>query len=90
MLAISHVEPRNVGIVLEKLRAGLAREKFEWQGRRVQISASFGIAGFFGGAAPGLQELLAQAEKALHCAKQTAGPRARKNETEQEAQLRSG
>jgi two-component system cell cycle response regulator len=89
VLAISHVEPRNVGIVLEKLRTGLAREKFEWQHWKTQISASFGIAGFPGGAAPALQELLAHAEIALRKAKQSNDPRARRNEAAQEAQLRS-
>lgn len=90
VLAISHVGPQNIGKVVEKLRGGLAAEECEWEGRRARVSASFGIAGFFGGAAPSLKELLAQADRALCEAKRTGRKRVQASEAEQEAEARQG
>ncbi len=90
VLAISHVERQDIGNVVEKLRADLAAENYPWEGRGARVSASFGVAGFFGGTAPSLKELLAQADRALYEAKQARRHRVQAGEAEHEAEARKG
>src|ERR1700733_13020999 len=75
VLVITHVERRYIETTINRLREEWAGSEFEFGGKRVSLTASFGIAGFCGKAAPTFQGLMAQADKALYAAKRTGGNR---------------
>jgi two-component system, cell cycle response regulator len=75
VLVITHVEKRYIEVTINRLREEWAASEFEFGGKRVSLTASFGIAGFCGKAAPTFQGLMAQADKALYAAKRTGGNR---------------
>ena len=75
LLVITHVEKRYIEVTINRLREEWAACEFEFGGKRVSLTASFGIAGFWGSGTPTFQALVAQADKALYAAKRTGGNR---------------
>ena len=75
LLVITHVEKHYIQVTINRLREEWAACEFEFGGKRVSLTASFGIAGFWGKGAPTFQALVAQADKALYAAKRTGGNR---------------
>jgi two-component system cell cycle response regulator len=75
LLVITHVEKLYIEATINRLREEWAGCKFEFAGKRVSLTASFGIAGFCGTGAPTFQALVAQADKALYAAKRAGGNR---------------
>jgi two-component system, cell cycle response regulator len=69
VLALSHVDRAGVETSIERIRRQFEAEKFGFDGKVVTATASFGIAGFQGGNAPGLDQLLRDADAALYIAK---------------------
>ena len=68
VLAISHVDGTGVEIALERLRARVQSESFDYQGTALSVTASFGVAGFHP-ASGDFQALLREADSALYVAK---------------------
>jgi two-component system cell cycle response regulator len=66
---LTHADRPGVLIVVDRIRQRLAAERFTFDGQAVQVTASFGIAGFSGKSAPDFAELLAKADDALYSAK---------------------
>jgi two-component system cell cycle response regulator len=75
LLVITHVEKLYIEATINRLREEWAGCEFEFAGKRVSLTASFGIAGFCGTGAPTFQALVAQADKALYAAKRAGGNR---------------
>jgi diguanylate cyclase (GGDEF)-like protein len=75
LLVITHVEKHYIEATINRLREEWAGCGFEFAGKRVSLTASFGIAGFCGTGTPTFQALVAQADKALYAAKRTGGNR---------------
>jgi two-component system, cell cycle response regulator len=69
LLVLSHADEQNVLVVVERIRKHLAAENFVFDGATVQVTASFGVAGFSGKQAPEFNQLVAQADAALYRAK---------------------
>jgi two-component system chemotaxis response regulator CheY len=69
VLVISYGRRAAILQVIERLRADLANEPFCFNGQRIQITASFGVAGFQGHSNSSFHELLIQADNALYAAK---------------------
>lgn len=70
VIVFSQVNFDGAGTALERLRAKLQCEKFEFEGTTLDVTASFGVAGFQGKEAPEFAELLRRADEALYRAKQ--------------------
>lgn len=66
---LTHSEEEGVRILVERLRNHFAAERFDFGSGPVMVTASFGVAGFWGKRAPEFSELLAQADAALYRAK---------------------
>jgi two-component system, cell cycle response regulator len=81
LLVITHVEKLYIEGTINRLREEWAGCEFEFAGKRVSLTASFGIAGFCGTGAPTFQALVAQADKALYAAKRAGGNRVEVNIT---------
>jgi diguanylate cyclase (GGDEF)-like protein len=75
LLVITHVEKHYIEATINRLREEWAACQFEFAGKSVSLTASFGIAGFCGTGTPTFQSLVAQADKALYAAKRTGGNR---------------
>jgi two-component system, cell cycle response regulator len=75
LLVITHVEKQYIETTINRLREEWAACEFEFSGKRVSLTASFGITGFCGSNAPTFQCLVAQADKALYAAKRAGGNR---------------
>jgi two-component system cell cycle response regulator len=69
LLILTHVERENIEITLDRLREQFGSQIFTFNGQKVRVTASFGIAGFQGGEAPEINALVRQADKALYAAK---------------------
>jgi diguanylate cyclase (GGDEF)-like protein len=69
LLIMSHGKKKAIVQTIERLRADLANEHLVFNGQEIQITASFGIAGFDGTGEPDLHELLTRADHALYAAK---------------------
>ena len=69
LLVLTHADEKSVLVVVERIRKHLAAERFIWNGSTVQVTASFGVAGFSGKQAPEFNQLVAQADAALYRAK---------------------
>lgn len=71
VIVLSHIDQHSTQIALERLRQRLDEERFEFDGCRARVTASFGIAGFQGTTTrpPTFAELLRQADDALYAAK---------------------
>jgi diguanylate cyclase (GGDEF)-like protein len=73
LLVITHVEKAYIEATINRLREEWAGCEFDFGGKRVSITASFGITGFCGRNSPTFQMLVAQADKALYAAKRSGG-----------------
>ena len=69
LLVITHVEQQNILKTMEHFRGQLASHSFVFSGKRVSVTASFGIAGFTGAEAPEFSAMVREADKALYEAK---------------------
>jgi two-component system, cell cycle response regulator len=69
VIVLSHIDRGNAHTAVERLRRRLEDERFEFNGCRLGVTASFGIAGFQGQKPPEFAELLRQADNALYAAK---------------------
>jgi two-component system cell cycle response regulator len=69
LLVLTHGDTRGVQAAIERVRAQFEAHSFTFGGRRVKVTASFGIAGFQGNHAPDFNRLLTQADVALYGAK---------------------
>jgi two-component system, cell cycle response regulator len=69
LLILTHVERENIEITLDRLREEFGSQAFTFNGQKVKVTASFGIAGFQGGETPEISVLVRQADKALYAAK---------------------
>lgn len=66
---LTHADESDVRVVVERIRHRFAAEKFLLKGNSVTVTASFGVAGFWGKTAPEFAKLLSQADTALYRAK---------------------
>jgi len=66
---LTHTDEEGVRIVVERIRNQFAEEKFSFGGPAVTVTASLGVAGFFGKTAPDFSELVSRADAALYRAK---------------------
>lgn len=69
LLALTHVERKDVGGVIERIRKALEEQEFSFQGKILHATASFGVAGFQGEKLADFASLLARADAALYSAK---------------------
>ena len=69
LLVISHGEKKAILQTIDRLRADFASERFDFAGHEIQITASFGIAGFQAASDKTVADLLIRADKALYSAK---------------------
>jgi two-component system cell cycle response regulator len=69
LLILTHVERANIEIALDRLREQFGSQIFTFNGHKVKVTASFGIAGFQGGEVLEFGALVRQADKALYVAK---------------------
>lgn len=69
---ITHVERKNISMVVENIRRQLEAEQFLFADRSVRITASFGVAGFeIRDGQPQLTQLMKEADAALYRAKRS-------------------
>lgn len=66
---LTHADESDVRLVVERIRQRFASEKFLLKGNEVRVTASFGVAGFWGKVAPEFAQLVSQADSALYRAK---------------------
>jgi len=69
VLVISHGEKKAIHQTIDRLRADFASERFDFGEQQIQITASFGIAGFQASKDKTFAELLIRADTALYSAK---------------------
>lgn len=69
ILMLTHVEPKDVPMFLERLRNALASHDFAFDGNATFVNASFGFAGLNFAEPKAFGELLAEADAALYKAK---------------------
>ena len=69
ILALTHVHRGGVQIAVERVRRQLETATFSFDGSAIQVTASFGIAGFQGTSAPPFDQLMREADAALYTAK---------------------
>ena len=71
LLVLTHVDEKNIGITVNRLREQFAAKKFHLGGKSISVTASFGITGYQGKEPPEFGQLVRQADKALYEAKRT-------------------
>jgi two-component system cell cycle response regulator len=71
LFILTHTTQENARVVIERIRAALEATKFNFGGRSLTVTASFGLAGFEGTKAPDFSRLVSQADLALYSAKRT-------------------
>jgi two-component system, cell cycle response regulator len=69
LLILTHVEREHIVIAIERIRKEFEMRQFTFCSQSLRATASFGIAGFRGTAAPDLSTLIACADVALYSAK---------------------
>jgi two-component system, cell cycle response regulator len=69
IMIFTHAEECNVGIVVARILRQLREHEFSFGGKPVQVTASFGIAGFQGKGMPDFAKLISRADAALYAAK---------------------
>jgi two-component system, cell cycle response regulator len=77
LLILTHVERENIELTLNRLLEQFGSHMFAFNGLKVRVTASFGIAGLQGGEAPDFSALVRQADKALYAAKRGGGNQVR-------------
>ena len=66
---LTHADEHNILVVVERIRKQFEAERFTWCGKTVNVTASFGVAGFWGKTAPEFSKLVSQADAALYRSK---------------------
>jgi diguanylate cyclase (GGDEF)-like protein len=69
LLVLTHVDDKNIGITVNRLREQFASKKFHLGGKSISVTASFGVTGHKGKEPPEFSELVRRADKALYDAK---------------------
>ena len=69
LVIITHVEKKNVTLVIERIRKQFEDQKFTAAQHTFSATASFGIAGIRGTASPDFSDLVTRADAALYSAK---------------------
>jgi len=69
IMIFTHAEECNVGIIVARILRQLREHEFSFGSKPVQVTASFGIAGFQGKGTPDFSKLMNQADEALYAAK---------------------
>jgi two-component system cell cycle response regulator len=69
VMIFTHASRDDARTVVERVRKELEATQFSFSGRRLRVTASFGMAGFEGVDAPDFDRLIAQADAALYSAK---------------------
>jgi diguanylate cyclase (GGDEF)-like protein len=69
LMSLSHITVENVKMVVNRVRTEIEGTKFNFGGKEVTVTASFGAAGFQGQARPELRQIIADADAALYSAK---------------------
>jgi diguanylate cyclase (GGDEF)-like protein len=69
LIVLTHTTGPNAWRVIERIRKELEETQFVFRGRRLRVTASFGIAGFERRQAPDFGDLVVQADRALYSAK---------------------
>lgn len=69
LFTVSHATGENAKVLVERIRTQLQDTEFNFDGNRLTVTASFGLAGFKGTHAPDLSRLISQADAALYSAK---------------------
>lgn len=70
VLALTHVQHKDVGPVIERIRRTLEEREFSYQGRIIHATASFGVAGLCEEKPADFTSLVMRADAALYSAKQ--------------------
>jgi two-component system, cell cycle response regulator len=69
LLVITYADENGAKLVVDRIRQQLAAERFLFDGKSVQVTASFGMAGLPAKSALKFEDLVAQADEALYRAK---------------------
>jgi len=69
LIVLTHVEREGVQIAVERIRKGIAELRFNFGGREMQLTASFGVACLSDGEALDFKRLVERADQALYTAK---------------------
>lgn len=69
LIVLTHVEREGVQIATERIRERVAAQKFDFDGRELKVSASFGVASLSDGEALDFGRLVERADQALYSAK---------------------
>jgi two-component system cell cycle response regulator len=69
LIVLTHATKEDAKRVIECIRVELEATKFNFSGKSLTVTASFGLAGFAGKGAPDFNRLVAQADSALYSAK---------------------
>ncbi len=70
LLGLTHVEHKDVGGVIERIRRTLEGQEFSFQGKIIHATASFGVAGLLADKRADFASLAARADAALYSAKE--------------------
>ena len=68
-MVMTHTEKPNIQIVIDRIRRDLEAQQFNFEGRTLCVTASFGISGFQPGTAANFSHVLREADIALYAAK---------------------
>lgn len=71
LLVMTHVDEKNIGTTVDRLREQFASKKFHLGGESISVTASFGVTGYKGKEPPEFCQLVRQADKALYEAKRS-------------------
>jgi two-component system, cell cycle response regulator len=82
LLALTHATESNAKAVIDRVRSELEATTFDFDGIDLNVTASFGVAGFIGTKAPDFSRLVAQADAALYSAKRSGRNRVELAETQ--------
>jgi diguanylate cyclase (GGDEF)-like protein len=82
LLVLTHTSEENAKRVIDRVRAELEATHFNFDGNSLNVTASFGLAGFVGTHAPDFNRLVAQADAALYSAKRQGRNRLELSETQ--------
>lgn len=77
LMVISHVAEDVIRPTVDRFREQFALQEFSFDGQKVRLTASFGIAGLYGKQATEFSALLRRADKALYEAKHSGGNQVR-------------
>ncbi len=69
LLVLTHVDEAHIRKTVERLRERFGSKKFDFGGKSVSVTASFGVRGFQGKEPPEFSLMVREADKALYAAK---------------------